>query len=616
MKQHTFITGLCAAVICLWGATACTDTSEEDLLLKSNTTTHAVQNDTPTIDITLTSAGTLAELLNESHPEIEIKRMAISGPINADDLLTIRSLRNTLEGIDLSYATIVGSTAIDPSGNEFTTEDNAIPEGMFQYMLLSEIVLPENITKIGSAAFCGVNGSDPLHMTIPESVTAIGGSLFMDCTNLASIHWSSSLQEIPYNTFWGCRQLSSVTNINRVRHIQERAFHDCPNLREIQLPECLQSIGHGCFGESGLTSITLPDSVKLEDQSGYMFEDCLSLQSISLPQQATIIPSFFLTGCDALQEIDIPSTVTYIGDEAFSYCHSLTSIEIPAYVTWAGTNIFTRCENLTFISWETELDVPRLGHNINPNCLMYIASENTEAGNSGLTNIIRNGVAETIELTSNGHAFNVPQAFKAKSISFIKAFYQETWFGTSDSWETIALPFTPTLITAEDGRVLAPFNSEVADAKPFWLRRMTSEGFVNTPQLEAGVPYLIAMPNNYAYLPEYNISGNVTFSAQSEAGIDIPVTETQITCDQGPKFSLTSFFGHRQWTYNDELPDIYLLEDGWFRHVRIGSTLLPFQCYATPNSGTDSPASFAIDGSKPATRAARPLGPVPSIDDM
>lgn len=717
MKKNTFITGICTAVICLWGATACTDTSEQDLLLKSNSSTKAVEYNT--VEISLSTPGTLAQELGDRANEVE--KLILSGPINADDVLTIQSLSNTLEAIDMRDVTIVGSS---------TVADNTIPGEMFSGMLLSEIILPENITEIESAAFFGVNGYYPLHITIPESVTTVGEYLFYDCSNLTSVQYSSNLQEIPFRTFESCERLESVTNISGVRYIGDDAFDGCTSLKQIELPECLQGLGGGCFSASGLTSITIPDSVQNLGES--TFFRCYSLQSIVLPQQATTIPYGFLNDCSALQQIDIPNTVTTIegsafsgctslesiripenvtniqesafrgcssltsieipegiteisanmltecsslrsvslpesvrrlgngafwgcfslktielpsnlreigsacfngsgltsidlsgriatlGDECFASCNSLETLTIPANIGTVGVNIVNWCHNLISIIWEANINVPELCYNeYNANCLLYINSENVEVEDTFIKNIIRNGVAENIELSPGG-GFNAPQAFKAKHISFTQTFDARTMPGTSNGWLSIALPFTPTLITTDDGRTLAPFNSEMADAKPFWLRRMTDTGFENMTELEAGIPYIIAMPNNPAYLPEYNISGEVTFSAQSDAGIDIPVTETQITRDQGPEFSLTTFYGYQEWDYDEEAPNIYLLEhgDGYFRHARYSYEISPFQCYATLNSGTASPAFFSIDGSEPATRSTRPLGPVPNIDDM
>ena len=731
MKKNTFITGICTAVICLWGATACTDTSEQDLLLKSNSSTKAVEYNT--VEISLSTPGTLAQELGDRANEVE--KLILSGPINADDVLTIQSLSSTLEAIDMRDVTIVrSSTDIENEyGDTWTYEvqDNTIPGGMFANMLLSEIVLPENITGIGSDAFSGINGYNPLQITIPESVTTLGIDVFSYCSNLTGIQFSSNLQEIPDGTFEHCERLESVTNISGVRYIDDSAFYGCTSLKQIELPECLQELGNWCFAESGFTSIIIPDSVQNLGEA--TFNDCSSLQSIVLPQQTITIPFGFLHECSALRQIDIPNTVTTIGEDAFGGCSSLESIRIPENVTdiqasaflgcssltsieipdgiteipanmlsgcsslgsvslpesvrrlgdgafascdslktielpsnlrvigsacfsgsglttidlsgriatlgdecfaqcdslktltipanigTVGVNIVNWCHNLTSIIWEANTNVPELcnGYEYNANCLLYINSENVEVEDTFIKNIIRNGVAENIELSPGG-GFNAPQAFKAKHISFTQTFDARTMPGTSNGWLSIALPFTPTLITTEDGRTLAPFNSEVADAKPFWLRRMTDTGFEDMTELEAGIPYIIAMPNNPAYLPEYNISGEVTFSAQSDAGIDIPVTETQITRDQGPEFSLTTFYGYQEWDYDEEAPNIYLLEHGddYFRHARYYGAILPFQCYATLNSGTASPAFFSIDGSKAATRSARPLGPVPNIDDM
>ena len=40
------------------------------------------------------------------------------------------------------------------------------------------------------------------------------------------------------------------------------AFQECKNLRRVIFPEGLETIGEYCFQESGLTELTIPNSVK------------------------------------------------------------------------------------------------------------------------------------------------------------------------------------------------------------------------------------------------------------------------------------------------------------------------------------------------------------------
>ena len=88
------------------------------------------------------------------------------------------------------------------------------------------------------------------------------------------------------------------------------------------------SIGSGAFsGCSGLTSITIPDSVTSIGQSA--FNGCSGLTSITIPDSVTSIGQSAFRNCSSLTSITIPDSVTSIGESAFSGCSSLESITIP-----------------------------------------------------------------------------------------------------------------------------------------------------------------------------------------------------------------------------------------------------------------------------------------------
>ena len=55
-------------------------------------------------------------------------------------------------------------------------------------------------------------------------------------------------------------------------------FSGCTSLKEINLPECLESIGKLCFYQSKLEEITIPKSVKMIE--GSAFRECESLQKV------------------------------------------------------------------------------------------------------------------------------------------------------------------------------------------------------------------------------------------------------------------------------------------------------------------------------------------------
>ena len=92
---------------------------------------------------------------------------------------------------------------------------------------------------------------------------------------------------------------------------------------------------NGC---SGLTSVTIPDSVT--SIGNYAFQGCTGLTSITIPDSVTDIGRGVFNGCSGLTSITIPDSVTSIGYSAFSDCGGLTSVTIPDSVTSIGNFAF------------------------------------------------------------------------------------------------------------------------------------------------------------------------------------------------------------------------------------------------------------------------------------
>lgn len=457
---------------------------------------------------------------------------------------------------------------------------------------LNEITFPETLTSIGNSAFygCGIK-----NLVIPNSVESIAPSAFEGCTSLESVTLSNKLSTIPVACFRNCSALKAVTLPESVTRIEENGFDICTSLSEVQLPSQLEYIGNGVFNA------------------------CTALQYITLPESLTEIGGNAFAN-SGLLEIELPSNIEIIGAGAFNHT-LIKTITIPPSVKTFWPNVFSGCSQLTSIFWDAHINTSNALFSGDPiNCLIYISDPNVAVGNSRETpNIIINGVADEIILyDASTSDFNVPKEFRTLKISYSKNFSYPTYPGQAAGWYSIYLPFTPTSITHEDGRVLAPFNAEVEGAKPFWLRRLTTNGFENMTEIEANVPYIIAMPNNEVYNDEYNISGRVTFSAEDPYGITIPATG-DMTVDNGPKFAF-----HGTFVNIPASSTIYALKDNTHGGYYAGSAFVrneritrPFEGYVTNLSiASNAPAFFNIGGSTPRTRSAKPLGPVPSIDDM
>ena len=84
---------------------------------------------------------------------------------------------------------------------------------------LTDVVIPDGVTKIKSYAFCGF--SDMASVLMPTSVTKIASYSFLDCSGLATVTIPPSVSSIEYFSFHRCSSLTRarvapVTNVDRI----------------------------------------------------------------------------------------------------------------------------------------------------------------------------------------------------------------------------------------------------------------------------------------------------------------------------------------------------------------------------------------------------------------
>ena len=152
-----------------------------------------------------------------------------------------------------------------------------------------------SVTSIGYNAFRGCTGLTSI--TIPESVTNIGMSdagPFMDCIALASITVAAG------NTVYDSRN-----NCNAI--IETATNKLIQGCNGTVIPNSVTSIGNAAFYGSGLTSITIPESVIDIDY------DCFR-------------------GCENLRSVEILNPLVAFSTDMFLECYNLASLTIPASI--------------------------------------------------------------------------------------------------------------------------------------------------------------------------------------------------------------------------------------------------------------------------------------------
>ena len=128
--------------------------------------------------------------------------------------------------------------------------------------------------------------------------------------------------------------------------------------KDVMVPETINGyavikIGDFSFANKGITSVTLPDSVK--KIGAYAFYCCEQLEIIDVPFNLEEINGYAFCGCSSLKAFDVPDGLTYLGAYAFSRCESLEKISLPDGITKIYNGVFMGCTGLNEIGMPSKV---------------------------------------------------------------------------------------------------------------------------------------------------------------------------------------------------------------------------------------------------------------------
>ena len=178
-----------------------------------------------------------------------------------------------------------------------------------------------------------------------------------------------------------------------VTGIQEKAFYSCPELKNVQIPSTVSTIGAQAFGESPLLSKIIVDPTNQNfyaDNNGilfnktqtelifcpktvsgaytvpedvqkihaFAFNNCKQITSVVLPNGLKRIEDGAFWGCSNMTSANIPSGLTYLGSDAFRNASSLSSsIVLPSTLSEIGSSAFKRCTSLSNVTIENGVEI-------------------------------------------------------------------------------------------------------------------------------------------------------------------------------------------------------------------------------------------------------------------
>ena len=142
-------------------------------------------------------------------------------------------------------------------------------------------------------------------------------------------------------------QIPETVDGAKVVSIGNYAFNNCTSLESITIPEGVTKIGYGAFNScKNLSEVVLPDSLTALDN--YAFEYCTALTDITLPAGLTTANDAFCNS--GLTSATFKDGMTKIPSGIFSDCSEFKSITFPASVTELDKYAFSNCTSLESIT--------------------------------------------------------------------------------------------------------------------------------------------------------------------------------------------------------------------------------------------------------------------------
>ena len=243
---------------------------------------------------------------------------------------------------EIWYSSYDNKTIIPYAADSFSNSIvSNLYENGFGVILFDSVLLT-----VGNEAFQGCNNLTEI--AIPEKVTKIGSGAFRNCNRLASISLQECLTTIADEAFRGCENLATIAIPNSVTAIGTAAFKHCSSITRITIPERVNAIKDECFAYcKSLATATIPNSVTSIGKHAFAY--CSALAKLTIGSGVTQIGNFAFCDCTSLQSVIIPDNILTLGDDAFSGCASLSSLTIGKGVTKIGDGAFYDCKNLRSI---------------------------------------------------------------------------------------------------------------------------------------------------------------------------------------------------------------------------------------------------------------------------
>lgn len=276
---------------------------------------------------------------------------------------------------------------------------------------LTTLNLPK-VTRLGTNFFNACANLTTINL---PNCTELGQDCFNNCVSLSTVTISTTTNSLIAGVFRNCPSLTNVENFDtcKITQVTNYLFCNCSSLETITIPNNVTSLGTRCFeGCTNIKTITIPNNVKTI--ANHVFVDCTSLKNIVNYENCSIteITNNCFDGCTSLENITIPNKVTKLGISTFNDCTGLKVLSLPNTITTQTQTCLTNIVNSYFLNNCKSLENVSLGQGwklpIRLNCTSNLTKEsmvtmfnNLATVTKSTTNAITLGYGNLIKLSSD-----------------------------------------------------------------------------------------------------------------------------------------------------------------------------------------------------------------------
>ncbi len=412
---------------------------------------------------------------------------------------------------------------------------------------ITKLVIPDDVTSIGSDAFYGCSGLTSV--TIPNSVTSIGSSAFSGCSGLTSVTIPNNVTSIGSSAFYGCSGLEKVIvpnfdikkwcsidfgdgGANPLYYAHHLYSDENTEITELVIPDYMTSISQYAF-YGWNTYVVIPETIN--PYGAFSCNNDNSMKYAIYKSKTPPVDKYFrpiaymifvpeesVLEYKTMQREYMATVYPWVNADVEFY----TKVTVDEYEkVMSGKDKATVTSVAMYDGMDENLTEAMIKDGMNPNCLYYIFSDKEITGDNIID--LKTCTANRIVLQPN-NIFKCPVSFTATKAQF--TYTPSVWANGFGGWETLCLPFEASAFKASESGYISPIL--LGAYGDFWLRQFVGASsktlyFSSTLDgtMKANTPYLLAFPGSVmgsGHLQGQTISflgKNVEFEANATAEV-------------------------------------------------------------------------------------------------